>query len=407
VAAENRARVLADWRSNLQMSLWVFLPLLAGLLAATLMMVRQRFSAIRSMEARTQAEVSRLAQLIDSLPDAVVVLGRGGFPLHGNPEWRRFTGEQHDHDSLLSLYRTRAGDRPVTESWLAKLSRVLQGSQTHAPPEELSLFDADGQPRVYQLTVQRLTDSADTVVLVQHDLTDSHAHAHKLRYLSSHDELTGLYNRACFNELLAQSLEHALPLAVLFVDLDHFKDINDAQGHQTGDQILIKAARRIQQSVRPTDIVGRYGGDEFVVVLSAPALPALAERVAGRLNQQLSMPFEVDWRSFQVLQDTAMRWRVGNADAGRDLEAAPIHFKRHAQLLIQAASHPFRQRGQGWRTQHHDKFVAAIAADNIGWPHRLLDAPGGFNQDLVTGLVPLRVIDVLEMIQIDKQHSQG
>lgn len=63
VAAENRARVLADWRSNLQMSLWVFLPLLAGLLAATLMMVRQRFSAIRSMEARTQAEVSRLAQL--------------------------------------------------------------------------------------------------------------------------------------------------------------------------------------------------------------------------------------------------------------------------------------------------------------------------------------------------------
>lgn len=315
-------RALADWRSNLQMSLWVFLPLLAGLLAATLMMVRQRFSAIRSMEARTQAEVSRLAQLIDSLPDAVVVLGRGGFPLHGNPEWRRFTGEQHDHDSLLSLYRTRAGDRPVTESWLAKLSRVLQGSQTHAPPEELSLFDADGQPRVYQLTVQRLTDSADTVVLVQHDLTDSHAHAHKLRYLSSHDELTGLYNRACFNELLAQSLEHALPLAVLFVDLDHFKDINDAQGHQTGDQILIKAARRIQQSVRPTDIVGRYGGDEFVVVLSAPALPALAERVAGRLNQQLSMPFEVDGRSFQISASIGIAHAPAHGRILQDLVAA-------------------------------------------------------------------------------------
>lgn len=322
VAAENRARVLADWRSNLQMSLWVFLPLLAGLLAATLMMVRQRFSAIRSMEARTQAEVSRLAQLIDSLPDAVVVLGRGGFPLHGNPEWRRFTGEQHDHDSLLSLYRARAGDRPVTESWLAKLSRVLQGSQTHAPPEELSLFDADGQPRVYQLTVQRLTDSADTVVLVQHDLTDSHAHAHKLRYLSSHDALTGLYNRACFNELLAQSLEHALPLAVLFVDLDHFKDINDAQGHQTGDQILIKAARRIQQSVRPTDIVGRYGGDEFVVVLSAPALPALAERVAGRLNQQLSMPFEVDGRSFQISASIGIAHAPAHGRILQDLVAA-------------------------------------------------------------------------------------
>ena len=159
-------------------------------------------------------------------------------------------------------------------------------------------------------------------MLVQHDLTDSHAHAHKLRYLSSHDELTGLYNRACFNELLAQSLEHALPLAVLFVDLDHFKDINDAQGHQTGDQILIKAARRIQQSVRPTDIVGRYGGDEFVVVLSAPALPALAERVAGRLNQQLSMPFEVDGRSFQISASIGIAHAPAHGRILQDLVAA-------------------------------------------------------------------------------------
>lgn len=322
VVSESRERVLADWRASVQVSLWVFLPLLAGLLVAILVMVHQRFRALQAMESRTQAEISRLSQLIDSLPDAVVVVGRSGFPLHGNPEWRRFTGEQHDHDSLLSLYRLRAGDRPVTEAWLARLARVLQGGETQISPEELSLFNADGQPRIYRLTVQWLADSADAVVLVQHDLTDSHAHAHKLRYLSSHDELTGLYNRACFNELLVQSLEHTLPLALLFVDLDHFKDINDAQGHQAGDQILIEAARRIQQAVRPVDVVGRYGGDEFVVALGAPALPALAERVAARLNQQLSMPFEVDGRVFQISASIGIAHAPAHGRTLEDLVAA-------------------------------------------------------------------------------------
>ena len=77
---------------------------------------------------------------------------------------------------------------------------------------------------------------------------------------------------------------------MLFVDLDHFKDINDAQGHQTGDQILIKAARRIQQSVRPTDI-GRYGGDEFVVALSAPACRPWRNGVASP-ESAMSMPLK-------------------------------------------------------------------------------------------------------------------
>ena len=128
--------MLADWRSNLQMSLWVFLPLLAGLLAATLMMVRQRFSAIRSMEARTQAEVSRLAQLIDSLPDAVVVLGRGGFRCMAIRNGAVLPASSTTMTACCRCIVLARGS-PGDESWLAKLSRVLQGSQTHAPPEEL------------------------------------------------------------------------------------------------------------------------------------------------------------------------------------------------------------------------------------------------------------------------------
>lgn len=320
--SHDKKHVLATWRADLEILLWIFLPLLAGLAAAAILMVRQRLLSIRVMQTRTQAEILRLSQLVDSLPDAVVVLGRGGFPLHGNPEWTHFAGPQAGHDSLPSLYRARAGDRPATEAWLAKLAWVLQGNDVQAPQEELSLFDVDGQPRIYQLTVQRLEGGGDAVVLVQHDLTDSHAHAHKLRYLSSHDELTGLYNRAYFNELLAQSLEHTLPLAVMFIDLDHFKEINDTHGHQAGDQILTQAAQRILHVVRPSDIVSRYGGDEFIVALSAPALPALAERIAARINQRLNEPFEVDGQCFQLSASIGIAHAPAHGRNLQDLVAA-------------------------------------------------------------------------------------
>lgn len=332
--SQDKAQMLQEWRQDLELLLWIFTPLLAGLASATLVMVRQRFSAAKALEQRSTAEIRRLSQLIDSLPDAVVVLGRGGFPLHGNPVWQRFAGGLNPHDSLPSLYRARAGDRPVTEAWLGKLARVLQG-EAELQEEELSLFDAQGQPRIYQLTLQRLAGASDAMVLVQHDLTDSHARANKLRYLSSHDELTGLYNRACFNELLGQALEsQALPLAVLFIDLDHFKGINDSDGHQVGDAILVEAARRLQEVVRATDIVGRYGGDEFVIVLGAPALPALAERVAHRLNQQLNSPFEVNGQCY-----------VLSASIG--IAHAPAHGRTLQALLAAADEAMYQSKAAG------------------------------------------------------------
>ena len=109
--SQDKAQMLQDWRQDLELLLWIFTPLLAGLASATLVMVRQRFSAAKALEQRSTAEIRRLSQLIDSLPDAVVVLGRGGFPLHGNPVWQRFAGGLNPHDSLPSLYRARAGDR--------------------------------------------------------------------------------------------------------------------------------------------------------------------------------------------------------------------------------------------------------------------------------------------------------
>ncbi|MFA9444534.1 putative bifunctional diguanylate cyclase/phosphodiesterase [Egicoccus sp. AB-alg6-2] len=110
-----------------------------------------------------------------------------------------------------------------------------------------------------------------------------------LAHQATHDALTGLANRRQVAELLGA---HDLEGAVLFLDIDRFKQINDSLGHAIGDALLIEAAERLRASVRPEDTVARMGGDEFVVLLPGADLP-LAQTIADRILQRLRVPFEV------------------------------------------------------------------------------------------------------------------
>ena len=116
----------------------------------------------------------------------------------------------------------------------------------------------------------------------------------QLRHMALHDTLTGLANRTLLENTLAQSHAQARRsgrrIALLYMDLDNFKPINDRYGHPAGDRVLIEVARRLQGQVRESDLVTRVGGDEFVVVLTGIATPADATRVADKLVQVLSHP---------------------------------------------------------------------------------------------------------------------
>jgi diguanylate cyclase (GGDEF)-like protein len=119
-----------------------------------------------------------------------------------------------------------------------------------------------------------------------------------VRACAATDPLTGLANRASFyallEERLAADLATARTAAILFLDLDGFKDVNDQHGHQAGDQLLAEVARRISHSVRENDLVARHGGDEFVVLLEHVENPAVAHAVAGRIIEAISAPFVID-----------------------------------------------------------------------------------------------------------------
>ncbi len=125
-----------------------------------------------------------------------------------------------------------------------------------------------------------------------------------LKFVASHDSLTGLPNRAMFAQRLSQAVAHArrhgCQLAVLFVDLDRFKVINDSLGHDTGDALLRETARRMTATVRRTDTVARPGGDEFVVLLEDVGSPALVADVAQKLRAALGRPAAIGSGEFDV-----------------------------------------------------------------------------------------------------------
>ena len=126
----------------------------------------------------------------------------------------------------------------------------------------------------------------------------------ELKYLAHFDQLTGVANRALFLENMNRALSHARRhkecLTLMFIDLDNFKNINDSLGHNVGDDLLVKVADRLLDSVRESDTVARLGGDEFAVILEDSSTVYGVETVAKRILQKLSLPFEIDGQKIYI-----------------------------------------------------------------------------------------------------------
>jgi diguanylate cyclase (GGDEF)-like protein len=126
----------------------------------------------------------------------------------------------------------------------------------------------------------------------------------RYRQLAHHDALTGLPNRHSLQtrlpELLSRAASNGTRLALLYLDLDHFKNVNDARGHACGDQLLIAVAERLRSCVRPDDLIVRMGGDEFIIVSALAERRKAVEQLAKRIQQQLALPFQLDGEQISV-----------------------------------------------------------------------------------------------------------
>jgi diguanylate cyclase (GGDEF)-like protein/PAS domain S-box-containing protein len=160
----------------------------------------------------------------------------------------------------------------------------------------------DGTTRTVSWANTVLTDldgNVKKIIATGIDITKHREAEKRLEHLAHNDSLTGLPNRYLFIELLGQSLMHARrnkgQVAVMFMDLDHFKAVNDDMGHNIGDMLLVAVAKRIRQTLRDSDIVARLGGDEFTVILSenGPAIQDLTI-VGEKITNALQEPFHIE-----------------------------------------------------------------------------------------------------------------
>ncbi len=209
-----------------------------------------------------------------------------------------------------------------------RVDGVVQTATARAGSFEIEyrILRPDGTVRVVQERGEPWFDESGTLVktigAVQ-DITDRQAYQEELKRRALYDSLTGLPNRTLLVDRLAHGIEIARrerrPLALLLLDLDRFKEINDTLGHQVGDRLLKEVARRFRKTLRKADTVARFGGDEFLILLPAVTDLDRARRVANRLHKALDRPFKMSGMSFAIGAGIGIALCPEHADSAGEL----------------------------------------------------------------------------------------
>ena len=243
----------------------------------------------------THAKQSNLLQseaIFQYSRDAIVVTDPQGHIQRVNPSWVRMTGFSESSaigHTLRILHAQEADELAYQAMW-----NTLQ-LQDHWKGELVNRTAA-GQRLIVRTSIVALRDEEAQLigyVAIQSDITDLRLAYNRIEELASTDTLTGLPNRGLFQDRLHQTLLLAQrshqPFALLFIDLDYFKEVNDSLGHDVGDALLVAVAERMRSAVRAHDTVARLGGDEFVVLMPDVG-HELAHELATRLLQAIQRP---------------------------------------------------------------------------------------------------------------------
>lgn len=258
-----------------------------------------------------------LAGLIDHLPLAVAVTRRDGRIEYANPHFKAMFDEAGDAliGRELTQLRTEDSTRPDGEEWRGEsIFRNRAGDTIHVQEEIYSLRDERGARPYFVHLLQDLSVKK---------------YADQLRRLAFYDSLTGLPNRNLFEDRLVRAIlaaeRRSGAFALLYIDLDRFKTVNDALGHDAGDQLLRETAARMARTLRRSDTLARLAGDEFVVILEDVHGQLDAGAVTEKILAACSEDFRLKGRLVHVTASVGISLYPRD---GRDAESLVDHADR-------------------------------------------------------------------------------
>ena len=296
---------------------------------------------------------ARFRSLVQNSSDVVVVITPDGLISYESDGVRRVLG----HDPAEAVGR-RFDERvhPEETGWIRSLIAGLVGSRGGEQTTELRLRHADGSWRWVEAIGQNLTHepAVGGVVLNFRDITDRKRLEDQLQHEAFHDPLTGLANRALFTDRVTHALIRTRRntterLAVLFVDLDEFKLVNDSLGHAAGDELLTAVAERIRACLRRQDTAARLGGDEFGILLE-DGDHELAAEIATRILDALRQPFALDAR--QLFVQASIGVALSGERSGPPPESAD-ELLRNADAAMYTAKSRGKGRHEFFESQMH------------------------------------------------------
>ncbi len=337
--------------------------LVIGAVVLTSLVVARQVIALRE-NARLHAErairrsEARFRSMVQRSSDIVTIVEADSTISYQSPSIERLFGYRsdefigrrlldfvHPDDARRALaFLVQATTRPEDTTVVEWRLRHRDGSWRHVETVSTNLL-ADPTVR--------------GVVLNSRDVTERKALEHQLAHQAFHDGLTGLPNRALFHNRVAHALAKGERtgerVAVLFLDLDNFKAINDSFGHAVGDRVLLAAADRLRICVRPGDTVARFGGDEFAILIDDLSADADTSALAARILEALRKPLELEGREVRLEASIG----IAVAELG---ESRPEEMLRNADVAMYAAKGRGKGRCEMYEPRMHTAVVERLEA---------------------------------------------
>ncbi|MBP2301322.1 bifunctional diguanylate cyclase/phosphodiesterase [Azospirillum picis] len=307
---------------------------LAAMLRVMMATHTRALAMAQQMTASLRLQEAERSRLFTQAPLGIALIGVDGTVTDCNPAFAAAAGMERG-DLLGVDARLRLADQAAVFA----LDAALQGESGRLETDQPLLIG--GRRSHFSLHFQPVTVGGDLkfVLAFAEDTGEKRRAEQHIQYLAHFDALTGLPNRVLLFDRLAQALREARRdggrVAVLFIDLDRFKVINDSLGHSFGDEVLRSVAQRLQAGLRDCDTVGRLGGDEFLIVARRMAVPDDVARIAGKVVAHLASPFAVGGRNFVVTPSIGISLYPDDAEDPEGLircaDIAMYHAKEHGR----------------------------------------------------------------------------